>query len=474
MAKILILDDDVSVCELLSELVEQAGHTALWGTSKASAFPLVEQNDFDVVLLDIYLPDGNGLDLLPYFKSQKSKPEVIIMTGLGDPDGAELALRNGAWDYVQKPISPKAILQQFDQVIAYREQGGGEGVSQLHKLKRDNCIGRAPEFVKCLEQLALAAKSQASVLLTGETGTGKEVFARCLHANSLRATEPFVVVDCTNIPENIIESILFGHEKGAFTGAQQQQTGLIEAAHGGSLFLDEIGDLPLALQKKLLRVLQEKKYRKLGSSVEKRSDFRLIAATHRNLRDMIARNLFREDLLYRIQTVTIELPPLRKRREDLEELIDYLLKGFYKTYAVAPKQQSSDFIQTLKKYDWPGNIRQLSHALETALVAATDAPVLFAKHLPNDIRVDSIRTMFPQMESGQAHHSPPDLSEKELSSYKNYRTEALHDINITYLTRLMDMSEGDIAKACSISGLGRSRLYGMLKEYGLRMKKFKR
>ncbi len=468
MSRVLIIDDEASIRDFLAELVTQLGHEAVCAASRSEGLRLAMDSDFDLIFLDVYLPDGNGLELMPAFADLPAHPEVIIMTGLGDPDGAELAVRSGAWDYLQKPLSPKAIILPLRRVLESRDQKRQQ-TPRAQTLHREGIIGSSAALNTCLMQVLSAAQGQAPVLITGETGTGKELFARCLHANSLRAARPFVVVDCTNMPETLIESMLFGHEKGAFTGAEQRRDGLIRAAHGGTLFLDEIGEMSLALQKKFLRVLQDKKFRRLGSAAEETSDFRLLAASNRDLPALASQGRFRVDLLYRIQGIRLVLPPLRERLEDIPELSAHILARLYERDSLKPKELASDFIETLLGYSWPGNVRQLINILESALANALDAPELFARHLPEDVRIDALRSLLAQ--KGQKPQGKPGSLGADctnLPTYKTYRTNALKSIDQQYFQRLLQAAGQDMEKACAISGLGKSRLYGLLRQCGLR------
>lgn len=474
MAKVLIIDDEQSIRDFLTELVEQVGHEAQCAESRKEGLRLAKVEDFDVIFLDVYLPDGSGLELMPAFRALHSRPEIIIMTGLGDPDGAELAVRNGAWDYLQKPLSPKAIILPLRRVLQYRDQLRKQEPRD-NSLRRHGIVGSSAALSACLAQLDAAAQGQASILITGETGTGKELFARCLHDNSPRAEKSFVVVDCTNMPSNLMESILFGHEKGAFTGADQRREGLIHAARDGTLFLDEIGDMPLGLQKKLLRVLQDKKYRRLGSALEEYSDFRLVAATNRDLQALVELGKFRPDLFYRIQAISLTLPPLRDRLEDIEELAPYMLEKLCKRDGLAPKTIASDFMETLLGYNWPGNVRQLFNILESALARAMEAPELFARHLPDEVRIGSLRSALLKNESAGSIPEPSDGTSHSaatlpgaLPTYKAYRIQAMQTLEKDYFSKLLALAQGDIEKACALSGLGKSRLYAMLRQCGLR------
>ena len=281
------------------------------------------------------MPDGNGLDLLPKIHELPSQPEVIIITGLGDPDGAEIAIKNGAWDYIEKSSSTKEMALPFTPCLTV--PGGEDGQEALTALKLGGIIGNSPGMHACLDLLAQAAHSEVNVLITGETGTGKEVFARAIHDNSRRAESNFVVVDCTALPETLVESVLFGHEKGAFTGADRPQDGLIKQAHGGTLFLDEIGELPLGIQKAFLRVLQEHRYRPVGSKHELVSSFRLLAATNRDLDRMVQEGTLSFGSPLPAATLTIEIPPLSARKEDIKELAMFHMARVCERYQIGTK-----------------------------------------------------------------------------------------------------------------------------------------
>lgn len=469
MAKVLVIDDDRMTCDALMELVRNLGHDADFALSLGDGLERNLCEEFDVVFLDIHLPDGNGLDILPKLRDLPVPPEVIILTGLGDPNGAELAIHNGAWDYLQKPLSPKKILLPLQRVLKYRDNlRNANGKDFL--LKRCNIVGNGPAITQALQRLGAAAHSEASLLLTGETGTGKELFARALHDNSRRSLGPFVIVDCASIPATLLESTLFGHIKGAFTGADRASNGLILEAHGGTLFLDEIGEMPLILQKKLLRVLQERKYRQVGGSQEVSSDFRLVAATHRDLNEMVKSGTFREDLLYRLGAMAIHLPSLRERREDLAELTQCLAERICRKNAIPPKVISADFMDTLGKYDWPGNIRELTNVLENALVNAYGHAELFAFHLPERIRIAMLKRSFASQESdcsGTALSGLMPGQNSELPRYKEFRNQVMEQADKQYFTRLMEAACWDIERACKISELGKSRIYSQLKLHGI-------
>ena len=315
MGNILIIDDDQMICETLADAVKGLGHEVSFALTLEDGLRQARKREYDVVFLDVRMPDGNGLQALPKLRETPSMPEIIIITGYGDVRGPELAIRNGAWDYIQKPSSKKEMLLPLIRALQYRQEKKAKKAPMA--LNMSGIVGSNPLMLTCYDLLAQTAQSDVNVLLTGETGTGKELFARAIHQNSSRSAHNFVVVDCTVLPETLVESMLFGHEKGDFTGADKQQEGLIKQADKGTLFLDEVGELPRVVQKSFLRVLHERRFRPLGSKREIASDFRLLAATNRNLDQMVRQEQFRQDLLYRLRSLTIDLPPLRERKGDI-------------------------------------------------------------------------------------------------------------------------------------------------------------
>ena len=337
-------------------------------------------------------------------------------------------------------------------------------------LKRDKIIGDGPGMKACLEALALAAHSEANALLTGETGTGKDLFARAIHENSPRVDHSFVVVDCASLTETLAESALFGHEKGAYTGAVAAREGLVKQADGGTLFLDEIGELSLSLQKILLRILQEHRYRPLGGKEERESNFRLVAATNRDLQDMIDKGTFRQDLFYRVQSVNIQLPPLRKHKEDIRDLAIHHIKVFCERYGVGMKGLSPELLDLLESYSWPGNVRELVTSLEHAVISAIKEPILLPQHMPNRIRIDVTRASIDRRTEDKpsaeetAFEITDEISE---SAFPDLRT-LLEQVEKRYCETLMHEVRGNVPEACRISGLSRTRLYERLKKYGIR------
>ncbi|MGB3211175.1 MAG: sigma-54 dependent transcriptional regulator [Desulforhopalus sp.] len=473
MGNVLIIDDNLTTCELLQHMIEKIGYAAEYRRTIVDGLAALRNGAFDVVFLDVMMPDGSGLDHIKEIQNHKNSPEVIIITGTGSSNGAEIAIKSGAWDYLQKPLSPKKILLPIKRVLEYKENLKNSRV-QPKLLKRDRIIGQSRELMHALEQLTRAAVNDSNVLITGETGTGKEVFAQTLHENSHRSSRPLIVVDCASLPENLIESALFGHIKGAFTGADRSADGLIKLANTGSLFLDEIGELNLVLQKTLLRVLQEKTFRPIGSNLEQQSDFRLIAATNRDLKNMVNDGTFREDLYYRLQSQIIEIPPLRARQEDIAQLVVYYSKVITENYNLRRKGFSAEFFETLNSYNWPGNIRELIHIIEQAIFSSQDEPIMFCKHLPEELRIKVIDKQLSydegspsQVSLPSSSHQPLDSDINTLLSYSESRELALKLFEKTYLEQLMLASDGTIQKALEIAQLGRTRLYTLLKKHNI-------
>lgn len=461
MIRVLIIDDDPKICLFFGQLLQQMGHRSEAAHTVQDGLRLAGQQPFDLVLLDLELPDGNGLHILPDLIRTPSQPEVIIITGTGDVRGAELAFKYGAWDYVQKPFLLDEVSLPITRALQYRSEKRASKPPVT--LVRSQIIGESDPVLKSLEDVAKASATDASVLVTGETGTGKELFARAIHENSRRASRPFVAVDCGALPDTLVESTLFGHEKGAFTGAGRKQAGLILQADGGTLMLDEVGDLPLAAQKSLLRTLQERCVRPVGGNSETPVDIRLVAATNLDLDRRVREQSFREDLLYRIRAMEIKLPPLRERGKDIEEIAMKKTHELAQRYGMETKALSTEFFQTLAAQRWPGNVRELINVIEYALASAGQDPTLFPKHLPPEYRTAGLTFETDR----DAISGPPDPmvldGETELPPLNAYRDR----MEKIYLQKLLDRTQGDRGAACRISGYSQSRLYGLLKKHGL-------
>jgi len=463
MANILIIDDDEGMSYTLSSLVEHMGHNVTCAYTLVDGVERASSEQYDVVFLDVRMPDGNGLDELPKIRETPSKPEVIIITAFGDPDGAEIAIKNGAWDYIEKPSSIKEMSLHFERALQYRDEKMAQ--KPLMALKREAIIGNSPQIRACLDLLAQAANSDVNVLVLGETGTGKELFSRAIHENSSRSNNNFVVVDCAALPESLVESMLFGHEKGAFTGADKAREGLIKQADGGTLFLDEVGELPLTIQKAFLRFLEEHRFRVLGGKEEIESDFRLVASTNRELDQMVNKGQFRNDLLFRLRSYTIELPPLREHREDIKDLVLYYVAKLCDRYGTGIKGFSPEFFDALSTYEWPGNVREMVNTMERVLTAAQFEPTLFPRHLPTYLRAqlarDSLSKEMPTTDS----HRGVDKAAKTLQKLRDFREAAIAQLEKEYLLELTEHTKGNVEEALKISGLRRSRLYELLKKH---------
>ncbi len=392
-----------------------------------------------------------------------------MITGFGDPEGAETAIKNGAWDYIQKPVTTAEMSRKLNRAMSYRSERHRGPASP--DFDSSDIVGQSQAMLECLGQAARASSYQSGVLITGETGTGKELFAKAICRNSARAQRSFVVVDCASLPETLVEGLLFGHEKGSFTGAGERKAGLIAQADKGTLFLDEVGELALGLQKPFLRALQEKRFRTIGGNREVESDFRLIAATNRDLEGMVAKGTFREDLFFRLRSFVIDLPPLRKRNGDLELLARYYADKFCRLNGKAPKTLSPELLGTLAEHQWPGNVRELANVIEMALTAAGDAECLYPHHLPVFFRVKQIRDRLKERFNPSLAKTGPGpetaKSTSNISSYNVFRRTVLAEAERDYFRKVMIIAEGDVSRACHISGLGRSQLYAKLKASGI-------
>ncbi|HTR98352.1 MAG TPA: sigma-54 dependent transcriptional regulator [Bacteroidota bacterium] len=403
-------------------------------------------------------------------REQYPRTEIRVIADAGNPDEAERAVKSGAWDYVARPPRALDLISILQAALRYAEARGQEEPSPgLAPGDFEGIVGESPELKNCLAVVARAAGSDANVLIRGETGTGKELVALAIHRNSSRRNNNFVVVDCAGLPENLVESTLFGHERGAFTGADRSQVGLVKQADGGTLFLDEIGELPQAVQRSFLRVIQERRFRPIGGKDEVASDFRLISATNRDLDAMVGKMEFREDLLFRIRSFAIELPPLRNRMDDIKDIVSYHLPRICDRMGIRMKRVSPEFSDRLLSYGWPGNVRELVSALERSVVAARFEPALFPQHLPTYLRVKLARSAFETgtvrpPSAGLAHGSEP------LPALQVYRDSVTAIAEREYLLRLLAETNGDTKEACRVSHISRSRFYSLLKKHGISLR----
>ncbi len=466
MAKVLIIDKDEEFGEIVSSKAEETKHAAVYARSLKDGLKKAFSDAFDVVFLSTQMPDGNWMPALKKIAHAPSAPEVVVITESVDPDEASYAFNNGAWDYIEKSYSDETVLLHIVRAVQYRSRKIFKRPSSSLKIETfQKIVGKSAQIQTCLDLIAQASNSDAPILINGETGTGKEVFACAIHKNSRRSDKNFVVVDCAALPESLVESTLFGHEKGAFTGADRTQEGLVNQADGGTLFLDEIGELPPAIQKTFLRFLQEHTFRSVGGQAEIKSDFRIIAATNCDLKEAVKLKLFREDLYYRLSTFTIEIPPLRERKGDIEDLVTYYMRELATYHGIEVKAFSSECFDVLMKYDWPGNVRELFNTIERISIVAEKDSIIYPVHLPPYIRINV-------SQAGAAGIAIPDkvflanIDQPEaLPKFSLFSENAHAVIEQDYFQKLMTLTGGDIKEACRISGLSRSRLYALLQKH---------
>ncbi len=385
---ILIVEDEETLRESIKRVFLKEGYIVDTASSAEHALQLLEDNLYDVIITDIILPGMDGLEMLEKIKEYQPDQICIVITAYASIDTAVKALRIGAYDYIMKPIIHEEIKQVVKNALRQKRLTSENTILRKQLIRSydfSSIIGESKVIKNIIEEIKKIADTKSNVLLLGETGTGKELFARVIHNNSSRAEMPFVPINCSAIPENLLESELFGHIRGAFTGAISSKKGLFEEADGGTVFLDEIGDLPPAFQVKLLRVLEDQIIRPVGSTKARRVDIRFITATNKNLSEAVKNGQFREDLFYRINVITISLPPLRERREDIPPLVEYYLKKYSEEFGLSPKKISSEALSIMVSYRWPGNVRELQNIIERA-VLISDSDTILPEHLPENIR----------------------------------------------------------------------------------------
>ena len=380
MSKILIVDDEEGVCEMLRDVLEDAGFEITLAYNAKDALKLLETDLLDTVLLDIRLPDADGIQVMDELKKMGIHVPVILMTAFGTTEIAIQAMKQGAHDYLNKPLNLDELVLAVQKSIKMQQL-----VSEVATLREeldqetdsvDSFIGQSRHMQDVFKIIGKVVDSDITVLIQGESGTGKEVVARTIHSNSRRSNRPFIKINCATIPEALMESELFGHERGSFTGAINQKAGKFEVAHNGIVFLDEIGELTLPTQAKLLRVLQEKEFERVGGTKSIEVDVRILAATNRNLEGMVEEGKFREDLYYRLNVVNVKLPPLRERKDDITLLINYFIKKFARKYNKNINGISNEAMSFAEKYAWPGNVREIKNVCEQAVVMARNSVIL--------------------------------------------------------------------------------------------------
>lgn len=446
--KILIVDDDKNVCSAISRLLHLSGYSSLEAGNGEEALRIMKTEVFDIALLDIYMPGMNGIELLKRIKDEYPGIEVIMITGGGTIETAVEAMKLGAFDYIQKPLATDHLLLLIDRIIEKRELLV-ENVYLVNELGKryhfDNIVGQSPQMLKLFEEVKRVSGTNATVLITGESGTGKELIASTIHYSSLRKTKPFIKLSCAALSPGTIESELFGHEKGAFTSAISKRSGRFEMADGGTFFLDEIGDMPLETQVKLLRVLDSQEFERVGGNETLKVNIRLISATNRDLKKLVYEKKFREDLFYRLNVILIHNPPLRERKRDIE----LLARHFLHKYAIETSKKidkiSSSAMALLHDYSWPGNVRELENAIERAVVFCQKR-VIRPEDLPEQIR-DKIE---PSGVTMRLPYKNLALAEKTLI------TSAIKEVN------------GNLKKASDILGISRGTLYSKMEKHGIK------
>ncbi|HSE03970.1 MAG TPA: sigma-54 dependent transcriptional regulator, partial [Methylomirabilota bacterium] len=427
------------------------------------ALGILERERPDVLLTDFKMPGMDGITLLRRAHEIDPALPIIMITGFATIESAVAAVKEGAFDYLPKDFSMDQLRVAVDRALRHRGlQVENRNLRQQlqQALGLENIVGRSPAMAQVFELVKKAARSEANILVLGESGTGKELIARAIHANSPRASQPFVPVDCASLPENLLESELFGHEKGAFTGAVRSKPGLMEAAHRGTLFLDEIAELPATLQVKLLRVLQERQIRRVGGTSLVDVDVRVVSATNRDLADAIAKGLFREELYYRVNVIAIRLPPLRERAGDVRLLAHTFLKRFGQGRVSG---MDDEVAEALDRYPWPGNVRELQNVMERAC-ALTDGPTVTVRDLPDHVIRGASRPG-PVSPVPPVPGVPPAGAELTLKAAKD---QWLQVLEVSYLRDLLARHDGNVSSAAKAAGIDRKTFHRLINKYDLR------
>jgi two-component system response regulator AtoC len=450
---ILVADDDAAIRSLLRQVLQEDGYLVHEAATGIEVVEKVKAESPDLVIMDVRMPELDGIEALSRVKATNPRTAVLIMTAFGSSNAAIRAMELGAFDYVTKPFELDKIDHQVTKVFEYQELAAevevlrGE-ISSLVQTER--IVGNSPAMQEVYKTVGKVAKSDATVLVTGESGTGKELVAEALHYNSNRRAGPMVKVSCAALPETLLEAELFGHEKGSFTGAMTQRRGRFEMADKGTIFLDEIGEMSLQTQTKLLRVLQDKKIERVGSSIPIKVDLRIICATNKDLQKQVEQTKFRDDLFYRLNVIHIHMPPLRERKEDIPALVEHFLAKHRYSATAQPAAISEEALRRLMEYDWPGNVRELENVVERAVVLSR-GQVITSRELPfGDHEAD-----------GEEGHG------EELPSEKSFFKKSVAQFEKDLIMKALRDAGGNRSKAAEMLGIYRRLLYAKIKEYGL-------
>jgi two-component system response regulator AtoC len=451
---ILVADDDSSIRSLLKQLLSDEGYAVVEATTGNEVVEKVKDSNPDLVIMDVRMPELDGIEALSKLKVSSPKTSVLIMTAFGSSNNAIRAMELGAFDYITKPFELDKISHTVKRVIEYRDltsevQVLRDEISSLVQTER--IVGNSAAMQEVYKTIGKVAKADATVLITGESGTGKELVAEALHYNSNRRSGPIVKVSCAALPETLLEAELFGHEKGSFTGAQAQRRGRFELADKGTIFLDEIGEMSLPMQTKLLRVLQDRKIERVGSSLPIKVDIRIICATNKDLQRQVEAQKFRDDLFYRLNVINIHMPPLRERKEDIPALVEHFLAKHRYSATAQPAAISEEALKRLMEYEWPGNVRELENVVERAVVLSR-GQIITSRELP-----------FGEHEAGD--HD--DEGGEEISSEKSYFKKSVAQFEKDLIMKALRDANGNRSKAAEMLGIYRRLLYAKIKEYAL-------
>lgn len=464
-AKILIIDDEPAVCKGCRLALSDENHLVEICMTGREGMDWVREGDHDVILLDMKLPDLEGMEILRAIHQSKPGVMAIVMTGYSTIQNAVEAMKLGAFDYLPKPFTDDQLILTVRRAIEKKrlvEENLFLRKEFINRFSFENIIGESPKILSVFEQIEKVAPTDSTVLLYGESGTGKELFAGAVHARSQRSYRQFIAVDCSTLSPGLLESELFGHVRGAFTGAVRDKEGIFEMASGGTLFMDDVTNLSLEIQGKLLRVLEIGEYKPVGASHFQKTDVRIIAATNRDLKAMVEDGQFREDLFYRLNVFPIYLPPLRERKDDIPRLAYHFLRHFCKKTGKRIEGFSDEALESLIHYDWPGNVRQLKNVVERLVIIADD-PKLDLFHLLDQLQ---------QKQSWKGHPVPESLKELNVAK-KHLLEETFGQIQKAFLIKALRASNGNITRAAERVGMQRPNFYALLKKHRISAERIK-